>query len=307
MTSVSSSISTQLEQCSFTHLHQVDELTVLSIKHPIFQANIALQGAQLLSFQPIDQQPWIWLSPEAEYKQGQSLRGGIPICWPWFGVANKNPQDLAQQIQPDPNSASSHGFARAIDWDLMDIQESAHNVVLTLQLSYSPETLKVWPFEFKLRCTFTLGRTLKVDLETENQSQSTMKISQALHTYFPCKAIDNVRIHNTASKTITDALNGWSTTTQAGNQGFSGEVDRIYHTGGPFRLETGLQPLTLQSQNSHTSVIWNPWITKSKGLSQFADHRYQEMFCVETANVLDDCKTLQPNETTHLSLAITPA
>ena len=307
MTSASPVNAHMLQQAAFTQLSQVDELAILNIRHPLFEAEIALQGAQLLRFRPTGQPDWIWLSPEAEYKQGQSLRGGVPICWPWFGVAAKNPDLLCQQIKPNAEQAGSHGFARALNWDLVSLNERAHGVELALQLNSNADTLDIWPFPFKLTAIFHLGRTLDIRLVTDNLSDQTMMISQALHTYFPCEDIQRVRIQGTGNQALTDALDNWSETVQQGTQHFNEEVDRIYHTGGPFRLETGSTPLSLTSHNSQTSVIWNPWIEKSKRLSQFADYRYKEMFCVETANVLSDCKEIEPNSQISIGFTLAQA
>jgi len=302
----------QLNQCAFIHLEQRDELEVLAIEHPLFSAAIALQGAQLLSFQPKGQPskgqaPWIWLSPDSEYKAGQSLRGGIPICWPWFGAANKNPNAVQQQITHIDN-APAHGFARSINWQIDSVHESCHEIRVVLSLSHNAESLSIWPFEFRVKAEFTLGRTLQVALTTTNLSQRNMALTQALHTYYPSNDIGNVSIAGTANQTYTDALDRWQAFTQANTQVFNQEVDRIFHTGGPFGFsvgdQNGTQRLTLTAENSASTIIWNPWIEKAKRLSQFADNAYQTMFCVETANALDDAQTLAPNATHRLSLML---
>lgn len=298
---------TVLSGHAFTTITKIDELDVIQVCHPLFSADIALQGAQLLTFQPSHDTPWIWLSPEAEYKTGQSLRGGIPICWPWFGVANKNPLPVSQQILPDTDTASSHGFARVLPWQITNIQESCHEVIITLNLKHSEDTLSVWPFEFDLSATFTLGRSLKVDLTTTNLSSKSIAVTQALHTYFPCRDIANASIEGTANVHATDALNDWQVITNQNNQRFDQEVDRIFHTGGPFAFHTGHQRLVLSSNNSQSTIVWNPWSDKAKRLGQYGDERYCEMFCVETANALDDMQWVEPDQSFTLSLELNKA
>lgn len=288
----------------FTSLTVIDELQVLQVRHPLFSADIALQGAQLLTFTPTGQRPWIWLSPEAQYKQGQSLRGGIPVCWPWFGVANKNPANVAEQITPSADAASSHGFARAMEWQIQQILETCHGVEIQLCLAHSAETMAVWPFEFNLTACFKLGRELNVELTSENLSTRAFAISQALHTYFPCKQISDVTISGCEKSEYTDALDDWKTFRQRSPQRFNQEVDQIYHSAGPFLLQTGEQQLTLSADNSRSTVIWNPWTEKSKRLSQFGDERFNEMFCVETANALNDTVEVSPGEKSTLSLTL---
>lgn len=293
-----------MSEYTFSSITKVHELDVLQVRHPKFEADIALQGAQLLTFKPTSDNHWIWLSPEAEYQNGQSLRGGIPICWPWFGVANKNPDTVANQITPSADTAASHGFARSMIWSLESITETCHDVVIKMALTQCEETLKVWPFEFKLTATFSLGSALCMTLTTENLSSKVMYISQALHTYFPCSDISNVSVSGTHGAQYTDALDGWETKTHIGMQRFSEEVDRIFHTGGPFNLNTGLGQLSLTSNNSASAIVWNPWVEKSKRLGQFGNERYKEMFCVETANVLEDVKTIEAGESFTLDLTV---
>ncbi len=302
----------QLTQCAFIRLERRDELEVLVIEHPLCNAAIALQGAQLLSFQPKDQQskgqaPWIWLSPASEYKAGQSLRGGIPICWPWFGAADKNPSAVQQQVN-DIENAPAHGFARVMNWQIHSVQEECHQLRIVLSLSHTTETLKRWPFEFNVQAEFILGRELQVTLTTTNLSKHNMALTQALHTYYPCDDIRDVSIEGTANQSYTDALNGWQRFTSPSCQRFDQEVDRIFHTGGPFAFtisdKNETLRLTLNTENSASTIIWNPWIEKAKRLSQFADDAYQTMFCVETANALDDMQTLAPNTSHTLSLTL---
>ena len=123
----------------FCNANKRGELDVIEVSHPFFKAALLLQGAQLLSFQPTDQQGWIWLSEQAEYKRGTSVRGGIPICWPWFGDADKNPKAVQDMIGTEKPPA--HGFARTQDWTLTKIREDCHQVELSLQLEVTASEL----------------------------------------------------------------------------------------------------------------------------------------------------------------------
>ena len=66
-----------------------DQIT-LCIDTSHAQAEIVLQGAHLIHWQPRDQQAVIWLSEDAVFAAGKSLRGGVPVCWPWFGAHADN-------------------------------------------------------------------------------------------------------------------------------------------------------------------------------------------------------------------------
>lgn len=289
-----------LTHAAFCSRQTRDQLDVLVIDHPLFDAEIVLQGAQLIRFNPKGENNWLWLSDKIAYHQGKALRGGIPICWPWFGNADKNPPAVKQDIlQKD-----AHGFARSLIWQLSDLQESAHGVHLTLSLHSSPATQKFWPHVFALHAEFILGKDCRVNLQTHNISNISFAFSQALHTYFPTADIQQTRLQGFADTTYIDTLDDWQEKTQQGDIRFQGETDRIYLNHPQVTLKTPLYTRVLNSENSRSSVVWNPWIEKSKRLGQFAHDDYQRMFCVETANAFSDYKTLQPGESCSLGLTL---
>lgn len=289
-----------LNTAAFCRSIKIDELEVIEIDHPTFKARLCLQGAQLLSFIPSGEHDYLWLSDQVEYKAGKSLRGGIPICWPWFGVVDKNPDSVKHHILSD----SAHGFARSLPWQLKGLHESVRGVELSMSLGHSDKTLKDWPFEFELTAHFKFSKQLTVELETHNIDSKTMHISQALHTYFPCKHISQVSLGGANNRQYVDALDDWKLKNQVGNISFTEEVDRIYQTGGPFTLHTGLKPRVLSTKNSDSSIVWNPWITKSQTLSQFNHGDFNTMFCVESANALHDAVTITPGDRHILSMRI---
>ncbi|MEG2115535.1 MAG: D-hexose-6-phosphate mutarotase, partial [Hafnia sp.] len=108
---------------------QIDELPIVVVNHPKVRAAVTLQGAHLLTWQPSGEKPVLWLSSESAFKNGVAIRGGIPICWPWFGPAG----------QP------AHGFARNLPWTLAAHDEDENGVILTFTLEQSPESKKYWP------------------------------------------------------------------------------------------------------------------------------------------------------------------
>lgn len=291
---------------------QRGELETIQISHPLFNATLLLQGAQLIEFSPKNNQfeNLLWLSDSAEYKQGHSIRGGIPICWPWFGNLEKNPVNIQQQVT-DIHSTSAHGFARNLNWSINSIQESCQQVQIELTLQTSEQSKAIWPSDFKLTARFTFSHSLEVELITTNLDQTAINISQALHTYLPTQDINNTYIHNAHDTRYIDALDNWKEKRHSGRIGFSQETDRLYffsklntQKGYELRVESPNQQLLLKNENSASAVIWNPWIEKSKRLSQFASDDYQRMFCIETANVLSDSKQVQKGESEKLKLVL---
>ena len=295
----------------------LDELAAIRVKHPKFNATVLLQGAQLIEFSPANNNfnNLLWLSECAEYKKQQSVRGGIPICWPWFGDLNKNPTAIKQQV-PTPQLAKAHGFARNLVWQLGNINENNDRVQIEFELSHTPETQALWPFTFNLVARFTFSDTLTVELITTNLDHKEMVISQAMHTYFPTTDIAETIISPSDSCEVVyiDALDNWEEKKQIGAIKFTQETDRLYFfttteaaKNYELKIKTPTQQLLMTNQHTNSAVIWNPWIEKSLRLSQFNAHDYKTMFCIETANVLHDSISLESNQQHTLKLIIQPA
>jgi glucose-6-phosphate 1-epimerase len=298
---------------------QINQLEAIKIEHPLFSATLLLQGAQLIEFTPRDRaNNLLWLSDTAEYIKGQPLRGGIPICWPWFGHLAKNPAAIQNQIQADHNThtATAHGFVRSIPWQVISICEHNHQVEVVLGLISDDDSKILWPFEFKLEAHFIFSKKLEVKLTTNNTGNKVFAISQALHTYLPTKDITKTYIHNAHNTRYIDALDNWKEKTQSGKIGFSEETDRLYffpaepsrkpHDTPQYelRVESPAQHLVLKNSHSQSAIIWNPWINKSKQLSQFQPQDYRRMLCIETANVMSDYQILEPHQKHSLKLEL---
>lgn len=285
----------------FCKLVVKDELPCLQIQHPKFHALICLQGAQLLSFVPTGKQDLLWLSPIAEYKTGQSPRGGIPICWPWFGHADKNPKQVLDAIT-EPHQA--HGFARSQLFEIHEINETAHSIQLALTLSDNSATREIWPHAFELTASFTLSDHIEVTLTTKNTGNTPFCFTEALHSYFPAN-VATTQIMGAEQQSYVDALDLWASKQEQNRLRIQKEVDRIIRHGGPYRIiDSHNKGQLLIESNAKDSIIWNPWIDKSKRLSQFPDDAYQSMLCIESANVLDNAITLAPGQTHRLDLSV---
>ncbi|OED46087.1 hypothetical protein ACH42_04190 [Endozoicomonas sp. (ex Bugula neritina AB1)] len=149
-------------------LYQNDGLKTLKINHPVAEAAISLHGGHLFQFKPTGQEEIIWLSEKAEFNPQKAIRGGVPICWPWFGrIANP-----------------AHGFARISEWSLLDHQEDDDKVIVRLSLNDSEATRAVWPHAFYAVITFTISTTLSIQLDVKNTDSHTWCCSGALHSYF---------------------------------------------------------------------------------------------------------------------------
>lgn len=292
-------MSTQVERV------ELDQLTCWRIRVAGSELLLAQQGAQILSYRQNDQPPLIWLSPEAAYRRGQSVRGGVPICWPWFGDLRRNPE--AVQTHYQQAEAPAHGLVRAEDWQLLGIDEEDDAVSLHLACDTRQTPLAGWPHDARLTFTVRVAQDLSMRLETLNRADAPLTISQALHTYFAVSDVRQVSVEGMHGCRYLDTLQDWRELRQAGEPTFTGETDRIY-LDTPARMSI-LDPgwgrrIHLDACGSRSAVLWNPWVEKAMRLSQFPDDAWQNMLCIETANVLDDVVELKTDERHLLELRL---
>lgn len=299
-----STIADLVNNSDYASLHQEDELLAVDINNPFASARIFLQGAQLTRFQPRERRDIIWCSPDSHYRSGVTIRGGIPICWPWFGALDKNPPAIRDQLE-DQASAAAHGFVRQQEWQLDLVEDFSNHTAV--KFSYHHKADRHWPFNCLLSIRFEIGEKLKMRFIISNAGDKKFHFSHALHSYFPCENIDAVSVTGLQACDYIDTLADWSVQQQQGPLHIVGETDRIY-TEVPAKI-TILEALAdsaiaLESQDHHCAVVWNPWIEKSRRLSGFPDDGYQTMLCVESANVLQHCQSLAPGETRSYALMI---
>jgi|SRR5690606_3513250 len=294
----------QIEPLRQVQLLQLDELPVLLVRNRQGEALIALQGAQVLRYGQPEQPPIIWLSEQAEFKRGRSVRGGIPVCWPWFGDLQKNPCAVRSQVA-EGTEQPAHGLVRGQDWILESVTEAPELCTLVLRYPAPLGLAPHWHGQVDLRLQIEVGHRLHLRLSTTNHGSHPLPLSQALHSYFAVGDIHAARIQGLAEVTYLDTLDQWHCKTHPGDLAITGEVDRIYlNTPKQIRIQDPAwgRRLHIQAQNSNSAVVWNPWTEKSQRLSQLAPDAWQRMLCIETANVMDDMVNLAPGANHHLEL-----
>jgi glucose-6-phosphate 1-epimerase len=286
---------------------ELDELTCWRARVGARELLISQQGAQILSYQEDDQPPLIWLSEQAAYKRGQGVRGGVPVCWPWFGNLQRNPPAV-QAMYQQPAQSPAHGLVRSLDWQLLGIDSQDDGVQLEFFYDSAAQPLADWPHAAELRLRIRLDERLHFELHSRNMGDTPLAISQALHSYFAVSDIRQVSVEGLHGCSYIDTLEDWQTRyQQEGALCFSGETDRIY-LGTPNELSI-LDPawqrrIQLSSSGSDSAVLWNPWIDKAQRLSQFAADAWQGMLCIEHANVMDDIRVLAAGEQHQLTVSL---
>lgn len=259
------------------------------ITTPHATAAISPYGAQLLSYTfASDTDDLLFLSEKAIFKEGTPIRGGVPICWPWFG--------------PDPKhlGRSDHGLARTRMWNvgstyLLNDRECC----ITFELTDTPETLEIWPHRFRLILKLIVGKQLILELTTRNTGDTVMELTQALHTYFTVGNITHTGITGLEGFTYSDTTDNGAEKREKDAIRIDAETDRIYATEGNdivLHDDTLKRNIRIECEGSKTAVIWNPWNRVCEAKPDLAAEDYKKTVCIETANAGRDVIIVQPGE-----------
>lgn len=272
------------------------DLPMIKIDTPLATAVISLYGAQVLSFQPKSaSNDLLFLSEKANYQVGKAMRGGIPICWPWFSQEKPRPQ------------LPNHGFARTSIWAVTETSRADDVVQLQLILQDNAETREMWDHAFQLTLDITISEQLSLSLTTENTGTDSFQFSQAMHTYFAVGDIAQTQVSGLNGVNYINTVAGNNTShQQAGAVKIAAEVDRIYTDfAGTLQLQDkkNNRSIDIESSGSNTTVIWNPWQAISAEMKDLNDAAYQQFICVETVNTGDDTVKLAPTEKHTITVA----
>ncbi len=256
-------------------------------------AKIALQGGHLFHYQQKGRSPLLWLSQKSHFTSGKAIRGGVPICWPWFGKHLTDPK-LPQ-----------HGFARTSLFRLVSVKETDNtSTEILLELNSDASSFKLWPHHFHLQLRIIIASSLSLRLTTHNSDSVPFSISSALHSYFAVAHIDKVSVQGLDQLEFLDFLNQKSST-QQGLLRINTETDRGYqNVKAPLTLHDQERTIHINSMGSRSCVIWNPWLEKSRQMADMTDDAYLNMLCVETANIFQDTRTLEAGTKHSLQVEI---
>ena len=284
--------------------YEIDgELQFIEIEHGFVYAEInntrahatvSTYSGQLLSYRPKDrQEDLLFVSDKAYYEAGKAIKGGIPVCWPWFG--------------PDPENRGrpAHGFVRNRQWQVSGSESLADgSTKIILSITDSEATRALWPHPFQLDIEITVGDTLRVELVTHNTGNDSITISQALHSYFRVGDITSVSVLGLDGINYIDKANDSARKTQAGPLTISSEVDRIYtDTSGDLTIDDASleRKISIASSGCSTAVVWNPWVNIAASMADLGDDDYLQMLCVETANAGPETVTITAGDCYRLS------
>lgn len=250
------------------------ELPTAYVANKYCKGAVSLYGAHILSYIPDGKEDVLWLSQKSIFAAPKGIRGGIPLCWPWFG--------------PDP--APTHGVARIQFWQLIDAVElSDGSDSLAFELAVTE------PHPLKVRMTVNFGAKLTVSMTTVNTGSTVYKLGDAIHTYFNIGEITQTTICGLGGAFTENRVNNTDFTAQDAF-GFEAETDNIYHSEAAVTIDDPVKKrkILVEKENSRTTVVWNPWIAKSQRMADFGDEEYHTMVCVEAANCSVDRIDLEP-------------
>jgi glucose-6-phosphate 1-epimerase len=280
------------EGCSVTFIEGQAGIPLVEISNQYARAKISLQGAHLLSWIPKGEEDVIWLSKEASYAEGKSIRGGVPICWPWFGQHASNADFPA------------HGFARTTYWRVSRTEALENgNTRIVFTTSPQHDTNKMWPSDTTVQFQLDIGQKLEMELLTSNLGSSPITISQALHTYFRVGDVSDTQLHGLDDTKYLDKLENFKSKNQHGPVTVHEEVDRIYlDTASDCVIEDRSlnRNIIIRKCGSHSTVVWNPWQATAEKMGDLGKDGYRHMLCVESSNAADDVIKIEPGKSHRL-------
>lgn len=263
-------------------------LPCIKINNAHAECILSLYGAHVLSIRPTGEPDLLWMSDTSEFEQGKAIRGGIPICFPWFGphaTDSKKPQ---------------HGFARLSLWEVKSAQQVKNgSTELVLTLKDNEETMKLWPFLFEAELTVVAGAAFTISLQIKNTGQQTFTYTDALHTYFNISDLTNLQIEGLAGTSWYNGVGTETTVQQEEVLTIAAEENRRYinHETDCVITDLGYQrKINVSKNGSKVTVVWNPYKETAKNIGDMPDDGYKTFICVEAANAYIDAVILEPGQ-----------
>jgi glucose-6-phosphate 1-epimerase len=244
-----------------------------------------LHGGHVTSWKPTGADEVIFVSSQSRWEDGHAIRGGVPICFPWFGNKEDDPK------------APAHGFVRTKAWQLESIAQAGDAVTVSMFTKSDESTKNWWPADFRLVHRVTFGSELSLELVVTNTGAMSLRFEEALHAYHRVGNIERARLRGLDGVHYLDKTDRNQEKTQQGEIVITSETDRVYlNTTHTVELEDPvLHRRTLVArENSRTTVAWNPWVDKAHSMTDLADDEWRQMICIETANVADFAVNVEP-------------
>ena len=274
----------------------INGIESIVVKNDHASAVISLLGGHITSYVPNGGSDLLWMSGKSSFEPGKAIRGGVPVCWPWFG-------DKAPELP-------KHGYVRTEMWYLRSHAELTDgSTVVTLEITDRDLKFAKAEFPFTLQITFYIGKHLEIALTAVNEGDVPVEAPAALHSYFAVSDIENVKVCGLENVKFSDRVCGADPFPQSEKESLiiDREIDRLYiGTAGAVLLNDNGRTVRIEKSGSNSSVVWNPWINKSSKLDDFASEGYRTMICIEALAAFEDTRVLHPGVAVTLTQKIFP-
>jgi D-hexose-6-phosphate mutarotase len=262
------------------HLTGNPALPMLVVDNALGRAVIALQGAHVMAFRAAGQREMLWVSPKCVLEAGKPIRGGIPLCLPWFG--------------PGPDGKTLHGFARTMPWSLVAAEKLSSGATrLALELTGDASTSAMWPHAFAFRLEVVVGSELQISIAAENRGTDAAPFAFAFHTYFAVPDVAQARVAGLAGTTLIDKMDNFARKQQQGEVTIAAVTDRIFlDVARQQTVESSAGSVRIES-DSRCALVWNAW-TNDKNMFDLGEGNHVGYICVERGDFADFAVTLTP-------------
>lgn len=255
-------------------------------------AEIFLHGAHLASWSPAGEEPVIWMSSANRFERSAPIRGGVPICFPWFGMKAGQPR------------APQHGFARISGWELIGALESADTLSVQLRLVDTEESrASAWPSRFEATYSVTLGAELTLRLDVTNRDRTAFSFEEALHTYYAVSDSRQATVHGLENHTFL-AKGATEVASEAEPVLIGDGISRKYTSASAASIVDGSRTIHTRAAGASGGVLWNPGAEIARDMADFADDEWTRTVCFEPTNIAETAVWLEPGETHSMSVVI---
>ena len=270
-------------------------LPCVQVSSPRASGEIYLHGAHVTSWKPVGNEEVLYLSSKSKWQDGAAIRGGVPVCFPWFSARADDPRSPA------------HGLVRTKSWQLEGITHADHDVTVALSTSADDATRKTWFGDYHLLFCATFGEQLRLEIIATNRGTSSFRFEEALHSYFRVANIAGAKLRGLNGAGFIDKTDAKREKHQHGDVLISAETDRVYlKTFSTVEIEdpAARRRVLVAKEESRDTVLWNPWSEKAKKMSDVGADEWRQFVCVETCNVGDHAVNLAPAQAHTMSALI---
>lgn len=273
-----------------------EDLVFMTVSNKYADVDICMYGAHITSFRPHKSMDMLWMSPESSFEVGKAIRGGIPVCFPWFGPHKTDPEK------------PQHGFARLMYWEVASTStNAAGETIVKLELNSSEETKAYWPHDFCAEMTIVVGKTLVATLKVTNTSDEPFDYTCALHSYFSLSAIESISIEGLKGLTYYNQNTGENGIQEEEVLEIQEPITRHYlNTETPIIIADSAfrRRIKVDKKGSKVTTVWNPGAETCAKIGDLPDDAYETFVCVEATNAFDYPIQLAPGGSFETSAII---